>query len=63
MMIIPNVIPRLVPMKPISTASLKNIDRTNMGFAPIAPMALTSIAMNPTSNVNDAPPAWVCFYA
>src|SRR5215467_6095524 len=26
-------------------------------------MALTSIAMNPTSNVNDAPPACVCFCA
>jgi hypothetical protein len=75
---IPADIPTVAPIRPINTASLKNIDRINHGFAPIAfivpisfvlsftdvqrvvttPIALTSIAMNPTSNVNELRKEW-----
>jgi len=33
---ISNAIPRHAPIKPMNTVSLKNMDRMNMGFAPIA---------------------------
>jgi hypothetical protein len=33
---IPVPIPTVAPIRPMSTASLKNIDRINQGFAPIA---------------------------